>query len=197
MPLVKLWLTLIPLALLVLGLACAGTPSPAPTPLPTAAPTPAATAIPLPTPTPVLRGTPPYPFPEEVRAIGDIKPVNQHTIYGCLTEYIYLLDAVAVPLFTHSGVIQDDPEKVFSDTPAAFIRDFESPQEMLVEGHCYKMAVRPGLGLFSLDWKQRFTYDIPGAGATTFDSYTYHLFHPDMWQPCGPAPLPDLADIKC
>ena len=195
MPLGKLGLTLIPLALLALGLACAGPPSPAPTPLPTATPQPAPTATASPTPTaqPTSIPTPPYPFPEEVRAIGDRYKVNQHTIYGCVVGYSdpFIIGLLTDPIFTHSGELSFDPPGTeVSQQAVALVGGFESPQEVLNEGDCYKMAVRPGP-------KRRFTTDVTRARAPKFDAYIYNLFHPNMWKPCGRAPLPELADIRC
>ena len=212
MPLGKLGLTLIPLALLALGLACAGPPSPAPTPLPTATPQPAPTATASPTPTaqPTSIPTPPYPFPEEVRAIGDHRdddswPVsddaglfsgfdgNPYVIYGCFIGYAGLLGLGAgEPLFTHTGEIAfDPPNSEISRTAVAQVSKFESPRGILDEGQCYKMAV------LSFGGKWRMTTDITRARAPKFDAFTYDLIHPNMWKPCGRAPLPELADIRC
>ena len=230
----KLWLPLILMALLALGTACEQTPAPMPTvqptpratvsPMPTLALTPTPTAKPWPThwptraprPTPTHpqspeptstqfpRGTPPYPFPEETRAIGDHHDGeswrtyddsgsitgwdgNPITIYGCFIGYT----SFGTPLFTHTGETSFDPKIEIIRVPIANVGRFEIPQEILEEGHCYKMAViSTGAGL-------RYTTDLTRARAPKFEPYGYQLIHPNMWRWCGRAPLPDLADIDC
>ena len=216
----KLWLTLIPLALLALGISCGQTPAPMPTvqpaptatvtplPAPTAAPalTPTPTAkawpthwptrVPKPTPThppspeptstPFPRGTPPYPFPEETLAIGDLTGGDSpFVLYGCLVWQ-------GRAFFTHTGNLAVEPSKIITSHPVAAIYGFESPSEILEEGHCYKMVVTADRGV-----PLRFTTDITKAKATQFNAFYYDLTHPNMWRWCGRAPLPDLADTDC
>lgn len=216
----KLWLTLIPLALLALGISCGQTPAPMPTvqPAPTATvtPLPAPTAAPAPTPTPTAkprpthwptrvpkptpthppspeltstpfpRGTPPYPFPEETRAIGDQTDGDSpFVLYGCL---VWQGDT----FFTHTGNLTIEPPKTVASAPVANVWAFESPSEILEEGHCYKMAVFSE-GKSAL----RFIVDPARANSPKFDPFYYKLLHPNMWRWCGRAPLPDLADIDC
>ena len=214
----KLWLTLIPLALLALGTACGQMAAP----MPTAQPTPTATVTPMPTPTVTpaptptakswpthwptraprptpthpqspeptstlfLRGTPPYPFPEETRAIGELTDSDKpFVLYGCMVWQ-------GRAFFTHTGRLDVEPSKIIASHPVAAIYGFESPSEILDEGHCYKMAVTADRGA-----PLRFTTDITKAKSTQFNAVYYDLVHPNMWRWCGRAPLPDLADIDC
>ena len=156
-------------------------------------------------PTPFPRGTLPYSFPEETRVIGDHRDVDSwpiyddavlltgiggkpFTLYGCYLGYADF----GLPLFSHTGETNFDPETLIIQEPIANVSRFSNAPGLLRVGNCYKMAVI-SRGTHSTFYLMR----DGGWPRPKFEAYTYHLIHPNMWQYCGRAPLPDLADIDC
>ena len=202
MPLGKLGLTLIPLALLALGLACAGPPSPAPTPLPTATPQPAPTATAIPTrtatatprPTPTLEPTPtapPFPFPEQAKDVGKFETddpiafgVDPFLLSGCYAGHS-TGDRRSLPVFSSSGLIYGQ---------MALVKGFRVSPDKWRRGDCYQMAVTYNPYFSAIPYSRAPVM----RGRPVEKVWSFDLIHPSAWREYGKAPLSrDGCRVDC